>query len=229
VKQGIGMGWDCERRKKRVGACMSSSKLTGSIRCRSTPRVHPRAKELVHVSDGDCNGVCYYLGSDGGRELFVNPCLTQRVRVRASGPSSRFTDPRVIITSRASIPTSYTEPVWDTSTHRWIAWLELDLVRTRLWCTRYSIRHDGSGDFLRNWELRGSSDGGSTWMTLDVHRDDGTIQRPLQCASWPVPVHVHPRDGSGCNVFRIVLTGPNAAKTHRLCMCGLELYGILCQ
>ena len=122
-------------------------------------------------------------------------------------------------------------------TGRYQSWWQIDLgKRIKLRPNYYSVRHDSSDEFMRNWELRGSTDG-SHWTTLRTHENDGTINKPLQCASWPVPgVGARTREGEGegegeggWTIFRVVSTGPNASacNPHRLCMTYLELYGVL--
>ena len=76
------------------------------------PRRHPDAKELLYVSDGDDNGVCFFLGtrnSSGGALRYVNPCLTNEVLVTASSVGGRYSQPKTV-TSRVTLSTSYFEP-----------------------------------------------------------------------------------------------------------------------
>lgn len=47
---------------------------------RSTVRFSQRLstfKELLYISDGDCNGVFYYLGTSFGQHPWMNPVLTK--------------------------------------------------------------------------------------------------------------------------------------------------------
>lgn len=59
-------------------------------------RCLPFALELMYVCDGDSCGVLHFLGTQYGSQGWVNPMLAKRVDVRASSPTGRTTDPRVI-------------------------------------------------------------------------------------------------------------------------------------
>lgn len=195
-------------------------------RSRLQPRRSPSARELLYVSDGDNNGVCFYLGTRRGeasssraRSQFVNPSLTGVVEASTSSPHSRFSS-AAAVTSRLCPRTSYFDPRYNEETKRKEAWWQVDLRRS-LTCNQYSLRHDASNEgFLRSWELRGSEDGES-WTTLRSHSDDSTIVKAYQYASWPVYTK------QSFRIFRIVLTGPNAATTSRLSLSWFELYGHL--
>lgn len=195
-------------------------------RSRLQPRRSPSARELLYVSDGDNNGVCFYLGTRRGeasssraRSQFVNPSLTGVVEASTSSPHSRFSS-AAAVTSRLCPRTSYFDPRYNEETKRKEAWWQVDLRRS-LTCNHYSLRHDASNEgFLRSWELRGSEDGES-WTTLRSHSDDSTIVKAYQYASWPVYTK------QSFRIFRIVLTGPNAATTSRLSLSWFELYGHL--
>merc|ERR1719387_2086785 len=210
--RGRGVGW---RHRTAYDAAIDGDRRSGlvelahpiggeanlSLRLQRMKRMHPRlrpcAKELSFVTDGDSNGVCYFLGTDRNRADFVNPQLTSRVTVSTSSPMGRFTNPKVL-TSRVPVHTSYSEPEIDLRTGRYQSWWQIDLgKRIKLRPNYYSVRHDSSDEFMRNWELRGSTDG-SHWTTLRTHENDGTINKPLQCASWPVPgVGARTREGEG--------------------------------
>jgi len=208
---------------------------------RRQPRQHPDTKELLYVSDGDTHGLLFYLGTNGHRSAFVNPSLTRVVETSTSAPHGRFTQPGSI-TSRQHVQTSYFDPQFDMRTGRKESWWQVDIGRRRrLQCNHYTLRHDSSSDFVRNWELRGSVDG-KEWHVLRKHENDKTVSKPFQLASWPVNPNPNCRHGprkhesqsnnsnnNKFRLFRIVLTGPNASKmtTHRLCMCWFELYGYL--
>ncbi len=41
------------------------------------------AAELLYMFDGDKNGVCWHLGTNGGTQPWVNPVLAGRLQVRS--------------------------------------------------------------------------------------------------------------------------------------------------
>ncbi|KAI3706133.1 hypothetical protein L1987_76391 [Smallanthus sonchifolius] len=79
---------------------------------RSHPRFQHRQssfKELQFISDGDRNGVLYYVGTSYGKHQWVNPVLAKKISITASNPISRYTDPKVLA-SRTYQGTSFAGP-----------------------------------------------------------------------------------------------------------------------
>lgn len=200
---------------------------------RHQPRTPPGCVRLLYMYDGDCNGVCYYIGTRYGAQTWVNPVLAGLMTVKASSPTIRGTDPRALC-GRSFQRHNFAGPRrqrCDDGTERLTSWWSLDLGNKRaLDCSYYSIRADGSQNFLRNWALQGSNDE-QVWDDLRVHESDTTLTMPGQYASWPVKTA-----GGGAGVtrkppyryFRIVLLRPNedATNPHHLCLSCLELYGL---
>ncbi|PNH11217.1 BTB/POZ domain-containing protein [Tetrabaena socialis] len=188
-------------------------------------RCLPFALELQFVCDGDSSGVLHFLGTQYGAQGWVNPLLAKRVDVRASSPTGRTTDPRVIV-GRQFVRTNFAGPRLVNGGAA--SWWQVDLgEQHRLAITTYSLRHDGSPDFARSWVLQGSHDL-VTWADLKRHTSDTTIKVPGQYASWPV---IGPAAAVPYRAFRLLLTGPNAspnpAARQNFSLSNLELYGYL--
>ena len=179
-------------------------------------RRHPNAgKELLYVSDGDENGVLFFLGTNQRSvRHFVNPALTSRVEVCCSSPQGRFTEPKAVLARRCH-RFSFFEGGKNLE-----SWWQVNL-KVPLQCNYYSVRHDGSVGFLRNWELRASNDG-TNFMTLSHHEDDRAIVKPYQYASFPIPCPAR-----AYSIYRLVLTGANACGENKLCLTHFECYGLL--
>ncbi|KAH3767483.1 hypothetical protein Pelo_647 [Pelomyxa schiedti] len=93
--------------------------------------------------------------------------------------------------------------------------------------SKYSIRHSrNTGNFLRNWELRGSNDG-TAWTTLTRHTNDQTINRPLGVGTWNVPQTSTPSTEPSFSIFRVIMTGPCSSGCLHLVIAGFEIYGLL--
>jgi hypothetical protein len=106
---------------------------------------------FTHVSDFDCNGLMYFIGSNGGKSPWVNPCRHNLVTVASSDgvklPYGKLED----ILSREAAPRNcHTKD-------RPNSWFAVDLG-VRILVKRYTLRHArGYGtSALRNWELQGS-------------------------------------------------------------------------
>jgi hypothetical protein len=185
----------------------------------------PGCRELLYMYDGDHNGVCRHLGTVGGTQQWVNPVASGRLRVWASSPNCRGTDPRALVGGNFS-RVNFAGPRREGPGSQLSAWWALDLgPGTRLVCNYYTLRADGSADFLRSWVLQGSGDG-SIWVDLSRHLNDRTIKLPGQYASWPVVGHTATLP---YRFFRILLVGPNpeAPNAYHVALSYLELYGWL--
>ncbi|KAK6245679.1 hypothetical protein SCA6_008769 [Theobroma cacao] len=178
-------------------------------------------KELQYICDGDSNGILYFAGTSYGEHPWVNPVLSKRIAITASSPTSRYTDPKVLV-SRTYQGTCFAGPRMEGG--RICAWWMIDIGQDhQLICNYYTLRQDGSRAYIRCWKIQGSVDGRS-WIDLRVHENDQTMCKPGQFASWPV---------TGTNAllpfrfFRVLLTGPTTDSSHpwNFCICFLELYG----
>ncbi|BBM99480.1 hypothetical protein MPTK1_1g21560 [Marchantia polymorpha subsp. ruderalis] len=187
---------------------------------RFTPRPSTY-KELQYICDGDRNGVFHYIGTSYGLHPWMNPVLMKKITVTASSPPSRFTDSKTIVSGNFQ-GTSFAGPC--TEDGRVSAWWKVDLGKNhQLMCNYYTIRQDGSANFIRSWSFQGSSDG-VNWTELSSHKHEQTISRPGQYASWPVR---GPSANLPFRLFRIMLCGPTTdiSNPWNLCLCYMELYG----
>ncbi|XP_002510674.2 BTB/POZ domain-containing protein At2g30600 isoform X1 [Ricinus communis] len=178
-------------------------------------------KELQYICDGDSNGVLYFAGTSYGEHQWVNPVLAKRITITASSPTLRHTDPKALV-SRTYQGTSFAGPRMEDGNK--CAWWMVDIGKDhQLMCNYYTLRQDGSRAYIRFWNLQGSLDGKS-WTNLRVHKDDQTVCKPGQFASWPI---TGPNSLLPFRFFRVILTGPttDVSDPWNLCICFLELYG----
>ncbi|KAL4421040.1 hypothetical protein ABPG77_007515 [Micractinium sp. CCAP 211/92] len=207
---------------RHVRALTHSERLASS---RFQMRRAPGCTELIYMFDGDRNGVCWHLGTCGGTQPWVNPVLAGRLQVRASSPACRSTDPRALVGHNFA-RCNFAGPRMENGQPS--SWWVLDLgPRHQLICNYYTLRHDGSADFLRSWVLQGSNDGAS-WADLRRHLGDSTLCKAGQYASWPVAGHAA---AVPYRYFRVLQVAPNpeAANPHHVCLSFWELYGYLYQ
>lgn len=194
------------------------------LTARFLPRRSPGCTELLLVCPGDKNGVTHWLGTRGGQQPWVNPALTGRVRVLASSPSCRSTRPASCV---APGPPRLNFAAPRSESGRLAAWWVLDLGPWhRLAPTAYTLRHDGSRDPLRCWELQGSRDGRDGWQTLRVHDGDASLRLAGGWAAWQVVGH-------GASVpfraFRVLVTAPQPGNDNpwHASLAQMEFYGLL--
>ncbi|KAI8103840.1 hypothetical protein M9435_006367 [Picochlorum sp. BPE23] len=211
----------------RVNGVVNGKLLCHDATMRFRQRCPSGCTQLVHIYDGDTNGVCHFIGTRYGRQAWVNPVSAGLLKVVASSPPSRCgTDPKSLV-SRSFSRINFAGPrrAMDGSHESW--WM-IDLgERHRLRCTRYILRHDGSADFLRDWCLQASVDG-QEWETLVSHSNDQTLKVSGQFASWPIRYHENKKD-SRFRFFRVLQTKPNfnAPNPMHVSLSQFDLYGDL--
>lgn len=134
---------------------------------------------FVYDSDGDANGVAYFLGTNLGAIPWENPhtagrCVCQASSLQA-GTVTLFVD-------RA--PPDFSDSGTDNIANSWIS-IDLGSSRT-LVPTDYTLRNrafDGTRP-VRNWKLQGSNDSAgnsvaqlaaATWADIDIRIADTTM------------------------------------------------------
>lgn len=169
--------------------------------------------ECLFSHAGDRNGVLYYLGTGMKKgSMWINPLKRNLADVKVSCASSRYCQ------RPAFVGTDFHSTSFITGNP---PWLLIDLgERCSLIITYYTIQHDGSDNFLRNWELQGSEDS-LTWMSLRRHVDDREISQPGQFAGWSIEANL---SSQGFRFLRII-QDPKAGS--RMSICRIEFYGFL--
>ena len=159
-------------------------------------------------SNGDTNGILYYLGTNAKTENWVNPHVSGKVicSISAGGNGNVGT------LADRTLQSNYTPDVVN-------PWVGVDLKTTKLKLSRYTFRHDvNTGYYARSWRLDGSNDGGN-WTTLDTQTNNTQINAAGAWASIPVNIT------TPYQYFRITMTDRNTSTSYEFCCCEFEFYG----
>jgi len=112
-------------------------------------------KRFNHVSDGDTNGLIYWIGSHAHSSKFFNPAREGEIGLVISHASMYSPDmDKFDITGRTIPRNCY----WGGSTPQWFY---VDFGEAcKFSCNAYSLRHgySGSNSFICDWEFSGSND-----------------------------------------------------------------------
>jgi hypothetical protein len=163
--------------------------------------------ELAYCYPGDANGVCHYIGTNYGSSKWENPHNAKRLTVTMSSPTSRYTQPDVIV-NRSFKSINYT-------TGR-PAWCSLDLgAHHSLICNYYTLRGSGVDTDMRDWCLQARNDD-HDWVVLREHVGDQLLASG-DYGGWPVYGTLAQQ---AYRFFRIVVRGKGS-----LAICHWELYG----
>ena len=189
-------------------------------------------------------GVLYWLGTNGNVTPYVNPTKNGKIAIEASalGKESCSLD---VFVGRDLV-----RGLLNDQKHCWFTiWIKNDLLLP----THYSFRHYSTKDShaIRSWCVEGTLDGGKTWILLREHKDDTTLTKAGQIATWSIDPSVYleaimkqthcnlaasrtspssatPLPRVGFQAFRIVMLGPNSSgKYWNLCCSGVEFYGTI--
>ncbi|MBD2609449.1 hypothetical protein H6G81_34410 [Scytonema hofmannii FACHB-248] len=164
-------------------------------------------KELTYASNGDTNGLAYFIGTQEGTVAWQNPHnngLSMSASDIAAGTIDSLVDRQ---------PSEFYTSSIDNS------WVELIISSGSLKCNYYSIRNRSNVDhYLRNWKFQGSNDG-SVWADLDVRTNNITLSSPSQWLSFPITTT------NFYTQFRLLQNGLNSAGYAYLCLGEIELYG----
>lgn len=176
------------------------------------------------VSDGDTNGVIFFIGSGFGADPYSNPAVSGQIVSVFSATSSGG-------------PTTLFDRLPNTNhtTDSANSWMFLDLGANRsLVTSRYQLRNSGTSNLsIRNWKLQATNSVASTsvtdinnatWTDIDIRVSDTTMGTGADV--WASYVPSQPGVTS-YRYFRILQTGLNAGGTNRLCLGEWEMYGTL--
>ncbi len=184
----------------------------------------PRSRELTYSSDGDTNGVYYFIGTQFGAQTWANPYPTY---------VNGLTNPSNGVTVGAFSDRITTGEFGTTNTANAYCAVDLGSGRT-LQLLKYSVRNRNSDGTraIRNFKLQGTNNvatwdatgvGAATWADLDVRTADTSM--PTTGASWgtytlaTIPLYYR--------YLRLLQTGVNALGDNFLILTELEFYGRL--
>jgi hypothetical protein len=167
------------------------------------------SNNLTYLSDGDANGLFYYLGTKRNTTAWSNP----------AGNGLTVTASAVENGSVEQLCNRNGNDFWTPSAPN--SWVGFYINSGKLICNRYSIksREVNDGYYPRTWTLQGSNDN-STWTDLDVNVNNNQLNSPAQWLSRPVVSSV------GYSFFRVLNVWTNSHGYFHLCLGEVELYGL---
>lgn len=167
-------------------------------------------KSFTYVSDGDTNGLFYWIGTKEGTQSWSNPIATHLIYANMSSQydSSHF-HPEYLFDRQvnddiatANIPNSF---------------YQIDLVNIAFQPNYYSIRaRNYNANNPQSWNLLGSVDT-TSWDVLDTVTNNPLSQN--QWCSRPVSTN------KSYYYFRIVQTGLSTSGDNIFCVGEFEIYG----
>lgn len=169
------------------------------------------AKVLAYTADGDANGVCYWIGTNYGKEAWTNPHTAGRVVCSIINPFDSNRPPHLLVDRQPS-----GEPATSDVPN---SKMRIDLgTGNYLKCNRYSLRGaDRSALHLRSWVFRGIDDNGSS-VILDAQNNNQTINQN----TWFSGVVTASK---GYRIFEIEQTGQPVGGTNIMTLGEFEFYG----
>lgn len=167
------------------------------------------AIDLNFSSDGDTNGLFYYLGTSKGAAAWSNPSVNNSIIVRASYTESG--NPISLV---------------DRANSEWFSnniansWVGFQIQTGKFKCNYYSIktRANNPDYYPRNWILQASNDG-INWTILDTQIDNTALDSISQWLSLPVI------STTSYSYFQLLQNGLDSSNSNYLCLGEVEIYG----
>ena len=167
------------------------------------------AVDLDFSTDGDTNGLFYYLGTSKGTTAWSNPSANNSIIVSASY-------------SESGNPISLV----DRQNSEWFSnnvansWVGFQIQAGKLKCNHYSIktRANNPDYYPRNWILKASNDG-INWTVLDTQTDNTALNSVSQWLSLPVISTM------SYSYFQLLQNGLDSSNSNYFCLGEVELYG----
>lgn len=179
-----------------------------------------QGKQLTFTSEGDTNGVLYWLGTNEGQEAWSNPHTLQKVLISASSYAP---------VGYENYAPTYAQPEYlcDRNQNSYLAtreyesnrWIKIDFLTHKLKPNYYSFRDRvDSNQHPTNWKLQVSNDD-SHWTDLDSQENHqpGAEKYYSKALS----------EKDSFRYYLILQTGSNAQGENKLVIAELELYGNL--
>lgn len=177
----------------------------------------PPPIDLTYSSNGDTNGLFYYIGTDALSSGWVNPITSGAVISSASTywPDSAYSTPSVTVDRGASALPFHSGGGY---TDNWLMYDLGALIQMKV--TDYTIlgRSDATLPMLRVWNLEGSNDG-SSWSVIDSRVDAQQEQN--------VWGYYSVSGSTKYRYLRIRSTGTQSGGDYSLCYGEIEFYGQL--
>ncbi|HYX19069.1 MAG TPA: hypothetical protein VE944_32905 [Nostoc sp.] len=173
-------------------------------------------KILTYSSNGDANGVFYWLGTQKGLAAWGNPISAGQVAVTMSSIFNNDSTTH----GNGSLLANRLPGTGVATTNTASQNIKFGLNGKKLICTNYSIRgRSSTTNEIRNWKFQASNDS-STWVDLD-----SVVNTSLGSSTW------YSKSISGQTIayefFRILSTGVDSGGANILAFDELELYGTL--
>jgi len=194
------------------GTVINGNNRPNQVRPDAVSQPKGPTRNFIHAFHFDTNGLLYFLGTQGGKQPWMNPVQRGLVEVKSSSLMSD-SQPLSSICGRVAVR-CVTKP------HQ-KSWMLIHLKDVKIKLTKYSLRHYNSWDTeaLRYWNLEGSNDGIS-WVPLRQHLDDRSLRKSGMPHTWSIDTSIF------YSYFRIYMTGRNSNNHWYLACSGLELYGL---
>lgn len=142
----------------------------------TTPNTPETTKALTYASDGDTNGMCYWLGTNKGTTEWSNP--NNKLLILSASSIGVGTLDSLVDRADSQFYTNSDEP---------IAWIEINFQSNKINPTHYSIktRNQSSGHYPRTWKLQGRKSD-AMLIDLDVQANNTTLNANNQWLTLPV-------------------------------------------
>lgn len=203
--------WDATTNSTKHVKIADLKSLFGSA---ITPTPTSKEVTLTYASNGDSNGVFYYIGSNKLTQAWSNPHTDNLITVFfSSAYDESHNNPQYLVDRQVNSLIATKNEI--------NSYMAVDLKADKsLILSAYSIRARNVNDRnLISWKIQGSNNN-QNWIDIDTQQNN-----PLNASQWFSKI-ITGQD-TAFKAFRILQTGINTNGDYILCVGELELYGKL--
>ncbi|MBH8561647.1 hypothetical protein I8748_05545 [Nostoc sp. CENA67] len=199
------LGWDAETgTTRKIKVSTIKTYCAGSV----------AQNTFTYSSNGDANGIFYWLGTYGTGSGWLNPYTAGLVGITGSsyydGSASN---------SDVSQLVNRVDGNGFASQNIANSWLKIDLKQRKLKPSYYSIRaRQFNANLIKNWKFQGSNDD-SNWTDLDSKTNQSVV-----ASQW---FSLSVTSSTFYRLFRILQMGVSSSSDNILTLGEIELYGTL--
>ena len=172
---------------------------------------------LQYKNDFDKNGLLYFIGTKGASQSYQNPAIQKLITVK----SCALTDD----SNSISCITGRKPEVYSITKSLKNSWISINLIKTKIRLTHYSLRHyntnSESNNALLSWKLEGKNKGGK-WKLLSYHENDTSLISDNDITTKTYPINTK----EFFEMFSLMTIGKNNINNWSLVISGIEFYGI---
>ena len=177
----------------------------------TTNRFDFEDKHFSYSHDYDTNGICYFLGTNYDQNKWINPAISNKIKLKSSGWYKGSINDMVERTPKCSFSSSVKN-----------SWITFNFGDIAIKPTHYTLRHyENDSYYIKKWNILGSSDS-VNWEIINSHSHwISPFGGPGKSKTFKVKTTKYYK------YFKIQMSGRNSSDNWCITINGFEIYGYI--